>query len=332
MQSVNLGWTAAIRPRLLHRFDGETMGTRYRVALVSAEVDQVAAARTAVHAALSQVDELMSTYKPSSEVSRLNAMGAGQALRISPQTFAVLAQAQRVSEVSEGAFDVTAGPYVNAWGFGPVKQVRVPADDELAKLALDVGWRHLQLDPEARTVTKQRDALYVDLSAIAKGFGADEASRALSALGLHDHLVDVGGEVRACGRRADGQAWQVGVERPGSELPGAACHAVPLNDCSMATSGDYRICFHQDGRRYSHEIDPRKGRPVEHGLALVSVVAPDCMFADAMATALLVLGPEEGWALAQRLDLAAYFVQRQSDGGWRHFHSSAFTALGGRAL
>lgn len=324
---------AAVR-RPTHRFEGGTMGTRYRVTFVAPDTSdpRVARAHEAVRAAVQRVDALMSTYKPDSDVSAINRARAGRPTVVSPLTMQVIAEAQRVSELSGGAFDVTAGRFVNAWGFGPHKQARVPDDAELDRLARDVGWRRLQVNAPTGAVTKPSDGMYVDLSAIAKGFGTDEASRALSALGLHDHLVDVGGEMRASGLRPDGRPWQVGIEQPDLALAGTARVAVPLRNLSLATSGDYRICFHRDAQRYSHEIDPRTGRPVTHGLALVSVIAASCMEADAMATALLVLGLDAGLALAERLDLAAYFVLREPGGALRDLHSSAFSRLGGRTI
>lgn len=311
------------------RLAGRTMGTRYSVVLALPGPDEarVARAQAAVDAAVQRVDALMSTWKPESELSRLNRAPARVPFPLSAETFTVLEAAQRTSAGSEGAFDVTAGRLVNAWGFGPERRPQRVGDATRRALRRATGWQHLRLDPAARSVTKAIDGLYVDLSAIAKGFGVDEAARALDALGLHDHLVEVGGEMRASGTRADGRPWQVGLEEPRADGPRRVRLGLALRDASLATSGDYRLCFHHAGRRYSHEIDPRTGLPIGEAVAAVSVVAADCMTADAWATALIVLGPEDGPALARRLGLAAYFVLRGEGDTLHAVASPAFEAL-----
>jgi len=189
-----------------------------------------------------------------------------------------------------------------------------------------VDYRSLRLDAQQRTATKAQAALQADLGGIAKGYGVDLAARAIEALGLEDYMIEVGGEVRTRGRNAAGQPWQIGIEEPDA-VPQRARKVVPLAGLAMATSGDYRIYFEQAGRRYSHEIDPRSAAPIAHGLASVTVVADDCMAADALATALIVLGPQAGWALAQRERLAAYFIVRDADGRLHDRATEAFAVL-----
>ncbi|MFO1317653.1 MAG: FAD:protein FMN transferase [Burkholderiales bacterium] len=311
------------------RFGGPAMGSTYTVKIAgprlaaSAEV----AAQRAVEAALGDVVARMSTYDANSELARFNRHPSVAPFALSADTLAVLALAQEVSAATDGAFDVTVAPAVDAWGFGPTKVARVVAGDELAALAPRVGWRMLALDPRSGTAAKARPDVRADLSGIAKGWAVDRAAAALDAQGIADYMVEAGGEVRTRGRNAAGQPWQIAIERPDAE-PQRAHRIVPLSGLAMATSGDYRIWFERDGTRYCHEIDPVTARPVAHGLASVSVVARDCGYADAMATGLFVLGPERGFALAQRQGIAAHFIVRDGRGGFRDVPTAAFAALG----
>ncbi len=321
---------AAARPQAVFR--GPTMGSSYTVKLAGVPSGSAAAvaAQRAVEGALTEVVSRMSSYDADSELSRFNARADTAPFALSPMTVAVLAQAAQVSQASAGAFDVTVAPLVDAWGFGPRKAQRVPRDADLHAAGQAVGWRRIDVDMAAGTATKMHPAVRADLSGIAKGFAVDRAAAALDALDMADYLVEAGGEVRARGRNADGLPWQVAVERPDA-LPQKAHFVVPLSDQSMATSGDYRIFFEADGRRYCHEIDPSTGRPIVSGLASVSVVAGDCAYADAMSTALIVLGPERGFALATAAGIAAHFILRNSDGSLHDRSTAAFAALGGRA-
>ena len=318
------------RPAGLHEFRGPTMGSTYTVKIVDRGLSATGQAEVhaAVLTALERVDARMSTYRPDSELSRFNRHAAEGPFTASPELAQVLAKAAEVSAATSGAFDVTIGPLVNAWGFGPPGRVQLPTVDEIARLRERVDWRSIALDPAAGTVRKARPDAYVDFSGIAQGYGADQVAAALEARGFGDFLVDVSGEVRARGVNADGVPWRIGIERP--DAPGRTPHfVVPLTDRVLATSGDYRNWFEHDGRRYSHEIDPAIGAPVTHRLASVSVVHADCALADAWATALFVLGPDKGPALAEAQGLAAHFIVREWGGGFVDRRSPAFAALGG---
>jgi thiamine biosynthesis lipoprotein len=310
------------------QFAGETMGTTYFVKLAGGRLSpaRLEALQADVHAALEGVNRGMSLYRPESELMRLNRHPSAVPLPLSRDLFQVLAAAQRVSALSQGAFDVSVAPLVDAWGFGVEKRGRIPPAHEVQARRGAIDWRGLRLDPEHLAVVKTHDGLQADLGGIAKGYGVDLAAGAIEAAGLEHYMIEVGGEVRTRGRNGQGQAWRIGIEEPDA-VPQRARVVVPLSGRAMATSGDYRIYFEQAGRRYSHEIDPRTAAPIAHGLASVTVVADDCMTADALATALIVMGPEAGWVLAQRQALAAYFIVRGADGRLHDRATEAFSAL-----
>jgi len=311
-------------------FSGFTMGSLYRVKIAGRRLSAAvqAAASDAVAAAFAGVDFAMSTHKPQSELSRFNAHRATTPFALSPDTLSVFELAQRVSAATSGAFDVTVGPVVDAWGFGPGRHERLVADSERRVLERRVGWRMLDLDPNAGTIAKEQPQVRADLSGIAKGYGVDKAAQALDALGIEHYLVDAGGEVRTRGRNARGAPWQVAIEQPVAG-PRRPRYVLPLSDAAIATSGDYRIFFERGGRRYSHEIDPATGRPIDNRLTSVSVVAASGALADAMGK-LIVLGPERGYACAAEQNIAAHFIVRDPDGTLRDMMTPAFAALGGK--
>lgn len=306
------------------RFKGPVMGTSFHVTIVS---PPAALERTAVQngvaAALVEVDREMSTFKADSDVSRFNRAAPGEWVAVSPGTAAVVAKALEVHALSGGAFDITVSPLVDLWGFGAGSHAsaRLPTDDEIASATAHVGSKELgvRLDEPALIKHAERQ---IDLSAIAKGYGVDRAAQWLQAQGIDNYMVEVGGEVRAAGRNPTGHAWRIGIEAPGTAND-TVITAVALRDKAVATSGDYRNYFERDGKRYSHTIDPATGRPISHDLASVTVIADDCMSADAFATAIDVLGPEKGLELAERQGLPVYLLIRVGDGFEAH-HNSAF--------
>ncbi|HSS63780.1 MAG TPA: FAD:protein FMN transferase [Gammaproteobacteria bacterium] len=309
----------------LTRLAGPTMGTGYRVSLPQRlSTEEAESVRAGVEAALGRVDTLMSTYRPESELSRFNLAGAGEWIDLSPDTATVIGEAMRVGSVSGGGFDVTVGPLVDLWGFGPAEgKNSVPSDEAIADASARTGADALQFDPARGLLRKNRSGLGMDLCGIAKGHAVDLVAAYLETMGFDSFLIDVGGELNARGRKSDGSRWRVGIERPvagGRQVQ----RVVELAGGTIATSGDYRNFFDRDGRRYSHTIDPRTGRPVQHGLASVSVLSDRAISADALSTAMMVLGPEEGAALAERLDVPALFLLRSEDGiverATRSFH------------
>ena len=258
---------------------------------------------------------LMSTYRSDSELSRLNRFDEPDWFGVSADTAAVIDEALQVGRLSGGAFDVTVSPLVNLWNFGPVKRTedRVPSAAEIEDVMARVGFEKVEVRFSPPAVRKERDDLSIDLSGIAKGFAVDQVAKHLEQDKIQDYMVDVGGEVKARGRNPKGNAWRIGIETPTSGKRDVQ-RVISLDGLAVATSGDYRNYFEQDGVRYCHLIDPRSGRPIGHKLASVSVVGPDCARADSLATALMVLGPDDGYNLAVEEDLAALFLVKTEDG------------------
>jgi len=299
---------------------GETMGTRFAVVLVEEGVERGRLERLQglIDAELEAVNAEMSTYRPDSELSRFNAAEPGAAFEASAELLEMVELSRTMSVASEGAFDVTVGPLVDAWGFGPDPRTRTePSAAEIAELRARVGVDKLRVDERARTLAKTVAGLRVDLSAIAKGHGCDRIAAILDDAGATDYMVEIGGEVRVRGHNPEGQAWKIGIEKPSAAAGQARVvhELLRVRDVSVATSGDYRNYWEADGVRYSHTLDARTGRPIEHELASVTVIHPvSAALADGWATTLNVLGPEAGFALAKREGLAAYFLIHAGEG------------------
>ncbi len=313
--------------RETYAFRGATMGTYYavKVAAEGLSDERLGEIKAMIEGELEDVNAKMSTWVEDSELSRFNRHAETTPFEVSAATFEVVSAALEIARLTGGAYDVTVGPLVNAWGFGAEGDLPDLSDQEIRRLIDGVGYAKLELEPAASTLRKLRGDLYCDLSSIAKGYAVDRVAEALASAGFSDVWVEVGGEVRAAGGSAEGRAWRLGIERPNLR-PGALQRIVPLDDAAVATSGDYRNYRERDGARISHIIDPRSGWPVRHRLASVSVVHPQCMIADALATALMVLGPEEGQELARREDLAVLFLVRDGD-DYRELMTPAFEAL-----
>jgi thiamine biosynthesis lipoprotein len=325
---VGNGCNSSNRSIESHLFHGETMGTTFSVKIVgnfnSAHLESL---RSSITDTLTKIDEAMSTYREDSELSRFNQWMTTEPFHVSGDTLSVFQKALEISELTGGAFDITVEPLVAAWGFGPVgKQKKIPTDDELEKLLSRVGYDKLEIDPITSTIRKLDPLLSCDLSAIAKGFAVDRVSDLLENAGVMGYLVEIGGEIRASGKNDLQRAWNVAIERPGPGIP-VVHRLLALRNSALATSGDYRNYYEIEGRRISHTIDPRTGQPVNHGLASVSVVAETCMEADAIATALEVLGAEDGYVLAIEQGWAVLLINRHADGTLNDRESPAFTKL-----
>jgi thiamine biosynthesis lipoprotein len=297
---------------------GETMGTRWRVVLATASRRSLHELHDGIQARLDRVVAQMSTWEHGSNVSRFNRAAAGTWQVLPDALFEVMDCALEVARASDGAYDPTVGPLVDAWGFGPDSPgPRVPDAQTLAAARARVGWQAIQLNAGTRTA-RQAGGVSADLSAIAKGYGIDVVVAYLREAGIDAALVDVGGEVFGHGRKPDGTPWRVLVDAQQDiddveSEAGEPC-VLHLQDMAVATSGDRWHRFEHDGRRYSHTVDPRTGSPVMHAIVAVTVVARDTMRADAWATALTVMGGDEGFAFAARNGIAARFVVRGEAG------------------
>jgi len=290
-----------------YNLNGETMGSRYTALFYAdAGLDTDAIGRGLAQA-VGRVDLQMSTWKTDSDLNRLNAAAEQEWLSVPKELATVLAAALRVSQQSNGAFDIAVGDLVDAWGFGPGEQA---VTEQVLAAALPrsrlSAAAALVVDPQRNQVRK-RAPLRLDLNGIAKGFGVDELARCLEGFGITCYLVGIDGEMRARGVKPGAQPWVVAIEKPCRGVR-EVMGVMELSDAAIATSGDYRQWVEVNGQRYAHTMNPVTGAPLRNPLAAVSVVAASCMLADAWATALLVLGAIEGPRLAQERGMDALFV------------------------
>lgn len=303
---------------------GYTMGTSYSIKLVAGE-SEASRLEGDIRARLEEVDDAMSTYLPRSELSRFNAASVGTWVDVSSITVEVVALALDVAETSDGAFDPTVGPLVDLWGFGPQsKPDQVPAPSEIDSRLERVGWSAIEADVSGNRVRKTAPR-ELDLSAIAKGYAVDRVAEILETAEITDYLVEVGGELRFSGTKPGNEAWRVAIETPESGER-SAYRILEVEQGAMATSGDYRNYFEEDGVRYSHTLNPDTGYPIRHELVSVTVLAQRSAFADAYATAFLVMGTERAMALANRLDMSVYLIEK-TDQGYRSHESERFREL-----
>ena len=294
---------------------GDTMGTYYRVLLTRRDGQKKNEIQTGVNGLLNRIEDQMSTWRPESELSRFNKSESTDWLKVSPETVLVVVESLRIAELSGGAFDPTVGPLIDLWSFGAERgEPRIPTDEEISAAKQKTGWQKVTVRSDPPALKKSQPEIQLNLSAIAKGYGVDAVSDWLIEQGEANHLVEIGGEDRARGTKADGSVWRVGIQAPAGmpqeQTLGPIFQIVELNDRSIATSGDYQNYFEVDGKRYSHTIDPVAGRPITHDVASVSVLAETCMAADGWATAFTVLGPEKGMELARAQGLPVLILVR----------------------
>lgn len=317
---------------------GPVFGTEYHIKVVLPEDrDRLEALSEGISDTLDRVDSTMSTYRDDSELSRFNRHkdGAGIAkagnnrdkaaatnnngwFPVSAPLYKVIKESQRISRLSDGAFDITIGPVVNLWGFGPeARPQNKPAPEKLSRRLAEVGYDKLQLR-ESPAAIRSSKPLYLDLSAIAKGYGVDAVADYLQSQGIDNLLVEIGGEVSARGVKPSGEAWRLAIEKPTSRQQSVQ-QVVTLKNRTMATSGDYRNYYEVDGKSYSHTINPATGTPITNKLASVTVIAGSTMTADALATTLDVMGEKRGYTFAVKHNMAAYFIYRDGDSfEWRY--------------
>lgn len=321
-------WPMPGRDKLVE-VSGESMGTTWSAKLYATSSSCVPQVRQAIQDALDHVVDEMSPWVETSALSKFNSASAGSWHTLPLNFFAVLKTALTIARDSHGAFDPTLGVIADAWGFGPsAVPFSPPGSSDTERLLASSGWQRLEID-HARRRVRQPGGLHIDLCGIAKGFGVDQAARALTRLGVRDFLVEVGGELRGEGVKPDGTPWWVALEQPPSAAGTEAAVSdivIALHGLSVATSGDYRRFMEHGGRRYAHTIDPRSGRPVANGVAAVTVLHKSCMWADALATAMMVMGSEIALGFARSHHIAARIVERAPD-GFSETLTPAFEAL-----
>lgn len=320
------------------RFEGDIFGTFYQVTIMDPlTLGESRELEEGFLAELEDVDQAMSTYRDDAELIAFNEAPLEEWQPLSNELIEVLAISQSVAEASHGAFDITVGDLVNLWSFGPgARPEEVPSDDALAEQLAQVGFDAVEVDTQNMQARRTRD-VFVDLSAVAKGHATDQVAAYLDQQGLEHYLVNLGGDLIARGLRdEDAQTpWRIGIEVP-EDGQQRAQHVIPLagpalESISVATSGDYRNYFEVDGERFSHTIDPRTGRPVTHQVASTSVFHPSNAWADAWATALLVVGEQEAMQMAIENNLKALLLVREGE-QWRSIASPEFVNYFGETL
>jgi len=300
-------------------WSGRAFGTTWRVRAIDPPPEPSPEALGAeIEALLRTIDAQVSSWRADSELSRFAAADTTGWWPVSADTARLVAAALALHDRSDGAFDPTVAPLVALWGFGPAPRRRTPPSEaEIAAVRPRVGAARIAVRADPPALRKARPDVALDLTALTEGFAVDAIARRLGERGLARHLVELGGELRASGAGPGGAPWRVGVERP--DAPAGAAPATPgwvvaLHEAALSTSGQHRQFFAAGGKRYAHVLDPRRGRPVDHALVSVSVIAPEAVLADGWATALLVLGPEQGPRVAEREALAALFVLEREGG------------------
>lgn len=304
------GCDSLSRPASTVLLDGQTMGTTFVVKVGQPiESSKQETLREMINQELEALIAGMSTYVGDSQISRFNQAGANEPLTIDHRFTETLDLAQSVHEQSGGAFDPTVGPLVKLWNFGPGRESKFvpPSDEQIQQAMARIGFDQLDWETSRGRLMKSQADIELDLSAIAKGYAVDCVAKLLEAADIQNYMVEIGGEVRVGGRKSNGDAWRIGIEKP---IPNRVQTQtiLEITDLGMATSGDYRNFYEHEGRRFSHTIDPATGRPVEHQLAACTVVGKSCALADAWATALMVLGPEKGYNVAVEHDIAAMLL------------------------
>lgn len=307
------------------KFEGQTMGTYYNVKYVpTTNSPSPIQLQKEIDRLLEEVNDQMSTYRPNSELSLFNSSKEiNTPFAVSPATAKVVAEAIRINQLTNGALDITVGPLVNLWGFGPeLKKIQAPSEQALSERHSWTGIEKLKV--ENNTLSKSIPELYVDLSSIAKGYGVDVVAEYLESQNIHNYMVDIGGELRTKGQNDKHIGWRIAIERPVyGQMDQTAQEIIKPGNLAIATSGDYRNYFEQDGVRYSHTIDPTTGKPINHNLVSITVLADNCMTADGFSTGLNVLGPEKGLALAEQLNMPVFMIIK-TEQGFEERYTTAF--------
>lgn len=308
---------------------GKAMGTTYHIKVATVGVERVDTLKNQIADRMEQLEQSMSTFRKDSEISRFNAFQkTDQLFSVSDDFYRVLKISKKLYKLTHGAWDGTVKPLVDIWGFGSTgKKKKIPDRRQIRRRLKQTGFHQIELKND-RHVVKLNASVILDLGSVAKGDAVDEISGLLRSKGINDYLVEIGGEVYASGTKKDGSPWRVGINKP---LPHASFQqlhkVVKLRNKALATSGDYRNFFEVNGIRYSHVIDPKNGYPVSNGVVSVSVLADTCVFADGLATAVMVLGHKDGIALVNRIaGVECLIIVKQTNDTLIDFISNGFNA------
>lgn len=308
---------------------GSTMGTTYHITVLENKANQSnqQALQQAIDQQLMLINQQMSTYQNDSELAKINQTLVGEWVNVSANLFDVLVMSMELAWLTGGAFDITVGPLANLWGFGP-EDLAMPAKvPDAAKIKAELergGFQSIELGLQDSSIRKTKP-VQLDLSGIAKGYGVDKVAELLLYAGYTDFMVEIGGELRVAGNSPRGTPWRIAIEQPDAGVFGQVNKTVQVSDVAVATSGNYRNYFEQDGKRYSHTIDPTTGYPIDHSLASITVIAESSAYADGLATALNVLGAKKALSLAEQQGLAIYILVKTGQ-GFEAQYSEAFTA------
>jgi thiamine biosynthesis lipoprotein len=297
------------------RLTGQTMGTSYSVTIVNYpdEINKQKLKKS-IENSLEKVNSQMSNWDKNSEISLLNKNNSHKPIHISQPLFDVITAANDINLKSSGVFDITLTPLINLWGFGTKKSInKIPTEDEISLALSKVGQKNLlKLGTNEKTLSKMKQGVSINLSAIAKGYGIDQLAHTLTDMKINRYLIEIGGDLIVSGLNAEGKPWSIGVETP-SSTKHSVQSILTISDKAMATSGDYRNFFEKNGIRYSHIINAKTGRPITHNTSSVTVLAENAMLADGWATAMLAMGAEKGMLIANRYQLAVFFISKHKN-------------------
>ena len=296
--------------------DGKTMGTFWRVSVIGVDEAKAEALRAKVQAQLDADDRLLSTWKNDSALMRFNHATDTRPWPVSEAMADIVTLSLRIGAKTHGAMDITVGPLVNLWGFGPDKQpVATPDAQAIAAAKARTGLQHLQVINQSGRQFLQKDIpdLFVDLSTVGEGYAADHLARLMEQEGISRYLVSVGGALVSRGMNGEGKPWRVAIQKP-TDRENAVQAIVDINGHGISTSGSYRNYYELDGKRISHVIDPQTGQPITHKLVSVTVIAPTALEADGWDTGLMVLGPEKAQQVVREEGLAVYMIVKEGEG------------------
>lgn len=316
-------------PRLIQsEISGKTMGTTFHISVVHSpeNVIDTAKAEQSIQRFLHTLNQQVSIYIPQSGIRQFNRSESTDWQSVDAHFLTLVEHAQTVSAETNGAFDISVSPLIEAWGFGASEAPSSPSAEKITQAMQQIGYQKLQVNSQQNALKKQHPKLQLDLSAIAKGYAVDKISENLSQQGFPNHLVEIGGELYASGTNQHAKPWRIAIEQPDTQ-ESRVTNSVVVRNLGVATSGDYRNYYIENGIRRSHIIDPQTGYPIRHQLASVTVLHTSTMLADAYATAILVMGQERGKVFANKHKLAVFMIIREADGFSTWSNSDAFTAL-----